>query len=250
MSSTGSTGDPQASKKAVAKKSTAKKAARNATPAKRKPVKKKAAKKGVTKKKAPAKKAAKKKAPAKKAAKKKAPAKKATKGRRPSAITDRVSRKRPATRSRAQKPMIGWREWVILPDFSPTPIKAKVDTGAVTSALHAFNLKLTTDRNGTIARFGVAPRQGLHAAKTTVECPVVGFKRVRSSNGQTELRPVVRTSVIIGDKSFEIDITLASRDEMGFRMLLGRRAVRKRFLIDPGRSFLQPAADDGPSTDQ
>ena len=73
---------------------------------------------------------------------------------------------------------------------------------------------------------------------------MVGFKKVRSSNGQAELRPVIRTLAVIGDETFEIDITLASRDAMGFRMLLGRREVRNRFVIDPGRSFLQPASSD------
>jgi hypothetical protein len=136
--------------------------------------------------------------------------------------------------------MIGWREWVVLSDFSPLPIKAKVDTGAVTSSIHAFDLELIEVGGESVARFGVAPRQGSHAEITVVEHPVVGFKKVRSSNGQAELRPVVKTTARIGQESFEIHLTLASRDSMGFRMLLGRRAVRNRFWVDPGRSFLQP----------
>ena len=128
----------------------------------------------------------------------------------------------------------------MLPEFSPVAIKAKVDTGAVTSSIHAFDLELIGAGGETTARFGIAPKQGSHAEIVVVEHPVVGFKNVRSSNGQAELRPVVRTSAKIGQETFEIHLTLASRDSMGFRMLLGRRAFRNRFWIDPGRSYLQP----------
>ncbi len=229
-----------AAKKSVAKKSTAKKATAKKSTAKKSTAKKSAAKKSTAKKSA-AKKSAK-----KMAAAKKKPARKRPAGHKPATITRRVSRKRPTSRSRKKnKPVIGWREWVVLPEFTATPIKAKVDSGAVTSSLHAFNLQISTDGGQTTARFGVAPKQGSHAAKTVVEHPIVGFKKVRSSNGQAELRPVIRTVAVIGEESFDIDVTLASRDAMGFRMLLGRKAVRNRFVIDPGRSFLQPAASDG-----
>ena len=68
---------------------------------------------------------------------------------------------------------------------------------------------------------------------------VVGFRKVRSSNGRTEIRPVIRTEVVVGALAWPIDITLTSRDTMGFRMLLGRAAIKGRFLVDPGRSYLQ-----------
>ena len=248
-----------AKKAPVGKKSAAKKSpvAKKSAAAKKPAAKRAAAKRAAAKKSGAAKKsAAAKKKPAAtstgKSPTKKAPAKKKPAARkRPTAITKRVSRKRPARRSATTKPVIGWREWVRLPELTPTPIKAKVDSGAVTSALHAFNLRLTTSGDTTVARFAVAPKQRSNVGRTTVEYPVAGFKKVRSSNGQTELRPVIRTEVVIGDKSFEIDITLTSRDAMGFRMLLGRRAVRNRFVIDPGRSFLQPAvSDDGSQADQ
>lgn len=220
--------DAESAKKAGAKKAGSKKAG---------------AKKPVVKK-APAKKAPAKKSTRKAAAKKKEPAKKRSAGHKPTSITRRATRKRPSRRSKKDKPVIGWREWVVLPEFTATPIKAKVDSGAVTSSLHAFGLRISTDGGRTMARFGVAPKQGSHAAKTIVEHPVIGFKKVRSSNGVAELRPVIRTVAVIGEKSFDIDITLTSRNAMGFRMLLGRRAVRNRFVIDPGRSFLQPAESE------
>ncbi|MDH3300664.1 MAG: RimK/LysX family protein [Acidimicrobiia bacterium] len=231
-----------------AKKSAVKKSAAKKSAVKKSAVKKSAAKKSAAKKSAVKKSAAKKsvkKTSSRKAVAKKKPTKKRSAKHKPTTITRRVSRKRPNRRAKRAKPLIGWREWVVLPEFTDTPIKAKVDSGAVTSSIHAFNLQISTDGGQTTARFGVAPKQGSHAAKTTVEHPIVGFKKVRSSNGQAELRPVIRTVAVIGEENFEIDITLASRDAMGFRMLLGRRAVRNRFVIDPGRSFLQPPHSDG-----
>lgn len=237
--------EPASDAASVGRRST-KKAVKKKPPVKKKASPKKTA--GTKKKAAPKKAAAKK--PAKKADKKQPAAKRSSAKHKPTTITRRVSRKRPTSRSRASKPLIGWREWVVLPEFTAAPIKAKVDSGAVTSSLHAFNLKLITDGDQTIARFEVAPKQGSFTAKTVVEHPVAGFKKVRSSNGQAQLRPVIRTVAVIGDETFEIDITLTSRDAMGFRMRLGRRAVRNRFVIDPGRSFLQPAASaDGAATE-
>lgn len=135
-------------------------------------------------------------------------------------------------------PVIGWREWVSLPALSEVPIKAKVDTGARTSSLHAFGLKLHTAADGTTtASFEIHPLQRSNDVSTAVELPVTEFRTVRSSNGQRETRPVVRTLARIGDHEWTVDLTLTSRDEMGFRMLLGRAAVKRRFLVDPGTSF-------------
>jgi hypothetical protein len=137
-----------------------------------------------------------------------------------------------------QRTLIGWREWVQLPDFSPVPTKAKIDTGARTSSLHAFGLRLS-DREGTPwVEFEFHPLQRSRAESSTLGMPVQSFKEVRSSTGQVETRPVVRTRITMGEKSFAIDLTLTSRDQMGFRMLVGRTAVRRRFWVDPGRSFL------------
>lgn len=143
-------------------------------------------------------------------------------------------------------PVIGWREWARLPEFSPVPIKAKVDTGARTSALHAFDLRVKEEHGRPIALFHLHPTQRSRADAVRVECPIVAFRRVRSSNGKVENRPVVSTRLELGGLTRTIEITLTSRDEMGFRMLLGRSAVRRRFLVDPGRSFLMTPSQEAP----
>ncbi len=136
------------------------------------------------------------------------------------------------------KPVIGWREWVTLTDFGDAAVKAKIDTGARTSALHAFRLKLVERDGVQIATFQLQPQQRSRKGALSVECPVDSFKEVRSSNGRVESRPVITTEVVLGQRSWPIEVTLTSRDAMGFRMLLGRAAVRRRFLVDPGRSYL------------
>lgn len=149
-----------------------------------------------------------------------------------------------------QRNLIGWREWVRLPDVSPVAVKAKIDTGARTSTLHAFNLKLS-DRDGVPwVEFEIHPLQRSRAERRTVELPVKSFKKVRSSTGQVETRPVVRTRLRLGKKTFAIDLTLTSRDEMGFRMLVGRTAIRRRFWVDPGRSFLLVPSNSEPRDSQ
>lgn len=138
------------------------------------------------------------------------------------------------------KPVIGWREWVTLPGLCPEPIKAKVDTGARTSSLHAFGLELSTRPDGiTIATFEIHPEQRSAQGSTLVSVPVVSFRQVRSSMGERQRRPVIETLVSMGVQTFPVEITLTARDDMGFRMLLGRAAVRRRFLVDPGRSYRQ-----------
>ncbi len=133
---------------------------------------------------------------------------------------------------------IGWREWVTLPELCPDPIKAKIDTGARTSSLHAFDLSVQGDVDDAHVRFQIHPIQRSARSAVEVCCPVVGFRRVRPSTGTAELRPLIRTPLLIGGHRFEIEITLTSRDAMGFRMLLGRSAIRRKFTVDPGHSFL------------
>jgi hypothetical protein len=141
------------------------------------------------------------------------------------------------TRKRDPLPTIGWREWVSLPEFGIKRIKVKVDTGARSSSLHAFHLE-TFERDGaTWVRFQVHPVQRKTVKTVTVECAVLEYRNVRSSNGKTSRRPVVVTTVELLGRQWPVELTLASRDEMGFRMLLGREAIRKRFLVDAGRSY-------------
>jgi hypothetical protein len=133
--------------------------------------------------------------------------------------------------------VVGWREWVELQEFSAQPIKAKIDTGARTSALHAHNLELDTDGEVTIARFELLTMQGNTFESAPVEIPVLEERLVRSSNGVDELRPVIQTELTLGVDTWKIEVTLSDRELMGFRMLIGRSALRNRFLIDPNRSF-------------
>ncbi len=132
---------------------------------------------------------------------------------------------------------IGWREWVALPDVGNVRIKAKVDTGARSSSLHAFNVKVF-DRDGVKSvSFEIHPLQRSEKNKIRVELPLLEMRKVKSSGGHETLRPVIETEVELMGQRWPIELTLASRDEMGFRMLLGRQAMRYRFLVDPGRSF-------------
>lgn len=134
-------------------------------------------------------------------------------------------------------PIIGWREWLRLPDLGVDHIKAKVDTGARTSSLHAFGLK-EFERDGVPwVRFMIhAEQKSLHPA-IPAELPLLARRRVRDSGGKTELRPVVETVVELMGYRWTIELTLTRRDSMGFRMLLGRQAIRRRFVVDPGSSF-------------
>jgi hypothetical protein len=133
--------------------------------------------------------------------------------------------------------VIGWREWVGLPDLGVAAIKAKVDTGARSSSLHAWSVEEISRHDTIWLRFTVHPIQRNDEFLVVCEAPLVGHREVRSSNGETEVRPVIATSLQILDGRCSIELTLTRRDEMGFRMLLGRSAVRRRFLVDPARSF-------------
>jgi hypothetical protein len=135
-------------------------------------------------------------------------------------------------------PTIGWREWVTLPDLGVDDIKAKVDTGARSSTLHAWDVDVVDRPHaGPVVRFVLHPRQRDHSHTVVAEAPLVGWRDVRSSNGTLERRPVIRTPVVIAGRRVAVELTLTRRDEMGFRMLIGRRALRRRFVIDPARSF-------------
>ncbi|HUG91827.1 MAG TPA: RimK/LysX family protein, partial [Planctomycetaceae bacterium] len=136
------------------------------------------------------------------------------------------------------RPVVGWREWVALPELGIAATKAKIDTGARSSALHAFDVTLFQRRGRTLVRFSVHPIQRRAEPSVTAEAEVLEFRRVKSSGGHVTLRPVIVTEVELLGRRWPIELTLANRDSMGFRMLLGREAVRRRFLIDPGRSYL------------
>jgi hypothetical protein len=136
-------------------------------------------------------------------------------------------------------PLLGWREWVHLPGFGQEQIKAKVDTGARSSALHALDIDRVEGPHGTLVHFTILPRQKSRDSELRISAPLVDRRQVRSSSGTEEFRPVVRILIEIGGIRWPIEVTLTRRDRMGFRMLLGRTAIRGRFLVDPGRSFIQ-----------
>jgi len=132
---------------------------------------------------------------------------------------------------------VGWREWAALPAFGIPRIKAKVDTGARTSCLHAFSYERLTERGAPWLRFNVHPMQ--EDTENVVVClaPLTDERMVSDSGGHRELRPVITTRVVMGETAFDADFTLTNRDSMRFRMLLGRVAMASRFIVDPRLSF-------------
>lgn len=134
-------------------------------------------------------------------------------------------------------PIIGWREYVGLPGIGINSIKVKVDSGARSSSLHAVDLK-TFDRNGVKwVRFKVHPVQRSRAEVVEVEANVLEYRSVKSSSGIAKMRPVIVTDIELLGTVWPVELTLASRDNMGFRMLLGREAFRGRFLVDGSKSY-------------
>jgi hypothetical protein len=135
------------------------------------------------------------------------------------------------------RPSIGWREWASLPQLGIDQIKVKVDTGARSSALHAFEVQRFEKDDEPWVRFTLHPFQRDATTTRVVTARLIDERKVRSSSGKATLRPVIETPIVIGDQVWNIQVTLVRRDLMGFRMLLGRQAIRGRFLVDPGRSY-------------
>lgn len=140
--------------------------------------------------------------------------------------------------SRRRRKTIGWREWVQLPQFGVNEMKVKVDTGADSSSLNAFNMERFSRDDGEWVRFEIHPRQRSRKPAIVCEALVVKERKVKNPGGRTELRPVIRTSLIVAGREIDAMVNLTTRDEMSFRMLVGRRTIRKHFIVDPGRSYL------------
>ncbi len=139
---------------------------------------------------------------------------------------------------------IGWREMIALPQLNIDRIKAKIDTGARSSALHAFDIEELSKNGKSIVRFRVHPLQKNNDITIIAEAPLIEYREVKNSGGTVELRPVVKTEIALRKKKWGIELTLTNRELMGFRMLLGREAVRNKFLVDPGKSYLQSDRKD------
>lgn len=135
-------------------------------------------------------------------------------------------------------PTVGWREWAGLPDLKIRRVKVKVDTGARSSSLHALNIEEFHRDGQDFVRFDVQPRQRSERRQVVCEAPVLEFRQIRSSNGKVQRRPVIRTTLALLDQQFSVDLTLTDRSKMGFRMLVGREALRSRFVVDAAGSFL------------
>lgn len=140
--------------------------------------------------------------------------------------------------SNLPKTVIGWREWVGLPRLGVAAIKAKIDTGARTSAIHAFHIE-AFERNGTkMVSFGIHPVQHHREPEIQCEAEVLEERVITSSSGAREKRYVILTDLVLGKAVWPTELTLANRDQLGFRLLVGRQAIRNHYLIDPGRSYL------------
>ena len=141
-------------------------------------------------------------------------------------------------KKKTQLSILGWREWVRLPELGLGRIKAKIDTGAKSSCLHAFDIEEIERDEERLIRFKVHPRQRRQTKLVEVEARLLGYREVRSSSGHTEVRPVIVTIIRLLGREWPIELTLSDRQGMGFRMLVGREALRGRFLVDAEKSFL------------
>ena len=140
--------------------------------------------------------------------------------------------------------ILGWREWIGMPSFGIDRMKAKIDTGAKTSAIHAYKVR-EFERDGLLfVSFYIHPVQRKKKPEVYCEAPVADRRAVKSSNGKEEIRYVVRTELQIGSDVWPAEFTLTNRDQMGFRALVGREALRKRYVVDPSRSFVQKQLEE------
>lgn len=138
------------------------------------------------------------------------------------------------------KKIIGWKEWFSLDCIALPAIKGKIDTGAKTSALHAFNIETFYIEDVEYVRFDIHPLQKNKRFVRSCISRVIDRRMVSDSSGKKEKRIVIKSDLKIGDKKIRIELTLTNRDNMSFRMLLGREAIMQaKMIVDISKSFVQ-----------
>jgi len=133
---------------------------------------------------------------------------------------------------------VGWREWFSLPELGLPRIKAKIDTGARTSCLHAFQVDPFTRDGDKWVRFGIHPHQDDSKTEVFCEAKVIDERMISDSGGHQENRYIIMTEVVLSEQSWPIEVSLTNRDTMKFRMLLGRTAMEDRIIVDASKSYL------------
>ena len=134
---------------------------------------------------------------------------------------------------------IGWREWISLVDFKDFYLKAKIDTGATISALHATHIKEFDSKGGKYVKFRLYQSKSYKMIKK----PVVGYKMIKNSFGKKQLRPLINISIKIGNNTIDTIITLTTRSRMTYPVLIGRSALDNNYRINPSKSFLTGKLD-------
>lgn len=137
-----------------------------------------------------------------------------------------------------QLPILGWREWVALPELGVERLRCKVDTGAKTSALHAFYVEEFKKDGVEMVRFGLHPDQESTEREVHCEAVIIDRRDVTDSGGHTESRYVIQTNIVLSTMTWTIEINLTNRDTMRYRMLLGRTGIADNYLVDAGGSHL------------
>lgn len=150
------------------------------------------------------------------------------------------------SKHRSSYPVLGWREWVSLPELDVSLMECKVDTGAKTSALHTFYVESFEQDGKHMVRFGLHPKSNDTSTEIHCVCEVADQRVVSDSGGHRESRYVIKTPIVLGNEVWPIELTLTNRDTMRFRMLLGRTAMSEHFLVDPGARHLMHKPSKSP----